>query len=136
MDGIAKYREMEDAIKQWADECIVLLKKEVQNKQAVSGRAYNSDADLKLIDSLYCKVNRKGGNIVSVGFAFKKHGIFVHYGLAGRGGTVHIAEKHWWTDVMNKQYDKVAEILANYGAELTADKLLTQLNTHIKNIEL
>jgi len=37
---------------------------------------------------------------------------------------------------MNKQYDKVAEILANYGAELTADKLLTQLNTHIKNIEL
>jgi len=67
MDGIAKYREMEDDIKQWDEESIVLLKKEVQNKQAVSGRAYNSDADLKLIDSLYCKVNRKSSNIITVG---------------------------------------------------------------------
>jgi hypothetical protein len=136
MDAIDKYYEMNQRIKEWADECISLLKAEVKHKDAVSKRGYKTDADLKLIDSLYCKINRKGDSIYSVGFSFKKHGIFVHYGLAGRGGTIHVSEKHWWTDVMNKQYDKLNELLADYGATLTADKLLTQLNTHLNSIEL
>jgi hypothetical protein len=136
MDAIDKYNELNERIEEWADECISMLKAEVRKKEAVSNREYKSDADLKFIDSLYYKVNKKGDAIYSVGFAFKKHAIFVHYGLAGRGGTVHVAEKHWWTDVMNKQYDKMAIILAEYGATLAADKLSTQLNTHINSIEL
>lgn len=124
------YSLFNENIKAWAKECVALLIAKIKQMAAVSKRPYRDDRYIPLVNSVYFKLKYEHGVVSRVNFGFAKHGIFVHYGLAGYGGKVQVAEKKWWTDVMNPQYDKLAEIVADYGAEVIADKLSAQLNIH------
>ncbi len=67
------------------------------------------------------------GLITVVGFSFRRHGIYVHYGLAGKGGQVKTTEKHWYTNVMKVQLEVLQQLHASKLSEDISDRLFNQL---------
>jgi len=123
------YHLFNERVIAWAKACVELLIAKIKQMGAVSKRKY-TDTYVPLVNSVYYKLKYEYGVVCRISFGFKKRRIFVHYGMAGQGGKVKVAEKHWWTDVMNAQYDKLAIIVADYGAEMITDRLSAQLNIH------
>jgi hypothetical protein len=131
------YTEYNAAIIDWCQQTVRLLKAEAVSLGVYKTGTFAGSINYKVrVDSLSggqkwqsnaVSISGEDGRISVVGFAFAKYGIYVHYGLAGRGGKTRVGEKHWYTNVMDKQLDDLQELALDKEAKAINDGLFKQL---------
>lgn len=132
-----EYSEYNSAVIEWCQQTVMLLKAEAVSLGVYKTGTFAGSINYKVrVDSLTggqnwhsnaVSIAGNDGRISVVGFAFAKYGIYVHYGLAGRGGKTKVGEKKWYTNVMDKQLDELQKLALDKEAKAITDGLFNQL---------
>ena len=91
------------------------------------GQISKKQAGEHLHSSVRYNVRREGGEITSVGISFARQGIFIEHGVGKHrprnSAQANAAKKPWLSVVIPRRVEALADVLAEYVADLGAQEL-------------